>query len=1104
MPRDLRRLVSFHLPRAIALGVLLSVPAAADARSSPILQGDELAKRLLAEDPAALVRDARQRGDATRGATLFFQPALSCARCHDHTTGSALGPDLTRPETGAKPEHLVESVLAPSKTIRKGYETVIVEMSDGRSITGLVASDTADELVLLDPAAAQGRTRLAKREIEKRSIGRTSLMPEGLTNILSDRQQFLDLVRYLLEIGEKGPARADQLRPAQTGLILPEYEKNIDHAGLIRSLDAKALERGAVIYERVCANCHGTHEKAGSLPTSPRFATARLKNGSDPHAMYQTLTRGYGMMAPQTWMVPRQKYDVIHYIRERYFREHNPSQYRRANREYLAELPKGGTFGPAPATVEPWAAMDYGPAMHGTFEVGGPGLRRDGVTAGPTLTGSVPIPNVAMKGIAVRLDPGAGGVSRGRRHVLFDHELGRVAAVWSGERFLDWHGIHFDGRHGDHPHLVGDLAFANPVGPGWADPDTGSFADPRPKARDGRPYGPLPRRWHRHLGLYSYGDRTIARYEVGGAEILESWGRESAVDAASNPNGAKSSPPGATANAAASPGESDGIFTRTLEIGRSTRDLLTSLGPAELSVAIVGDTKVSLERRESGWFARIPAAATPTRVKVLLTRLPKEPLDRIAASSPPPASLRSLTEGGPRRWPEVLKTGMTAGTDQGPFATDVFELPARNPWNAQLRLTGIEFTPAGDTAYITAWDGDVWKVRGFDRPDRGLEWRRIASGLFQPLGVRLRGDDLFVTCRDQLVRLKDLNGDDEIDFLECFNSDHQVTEHFHEFAMGLAIDPAGNFLYAKSARHALKALVPHHGTLLRVKADGSATEILATGFRAANGVCLNPDGSVLVTDQEGHWTPKNRINLVRPGGFYGNLWGFTDITDTSDAKVKPPICWITNEFDRSPGELIRVEPDLWRGLKGLPLNLSYGTGRVFVVPYETVDGEPQGGMCPLPLPEFPTGVMRGRFHPDGSLYACGMFAWAGNRTDPGGLYRIRPTGKPMDLPVAIRARKGAVEVSFTDPLSPATADSKHVEARVWNLKRSANYGSNHLDERSLKVSAVRLPDPRTVRIELPDLGPTMGMELRLRLVGADGRVIDRRIHLSIHRLGDGP
>ena len=131
----------------------------------------------------------------------------------------------------------------------------------------------------------------------------------------------------------------------------------------------------------------------GSLPTSLRFAADRFKNGSDPYSLYQTLTRGYGMMAPQTWMVPRQKYDVIHYLREAYLRPHNPSQYVAADAAYLAKLPKGTARGPTPPDPEPWRKTDYGPTLTGTFEIG---------------TGG----NIAYKGVAVRLDPGPGGVAK--------------------------------------------------------------------------------------------------------------------------------------------------------------------------------------------------------------------------------------------------------------------------------------------------------------------------------------------------------------------------------------------------------------------------------------------------------------------------------------------------------------------------------------------------------------------------------------------------------------------------------------------------------------------------------------------------------------------
>ncbi len=1017
----------------------------------------------LAKEPVAeLVKAARERGDAGRGAMLFFQPFLTCAKCHDGDTGTQFGPDIAKAGREATPEYLIESVLFPSKVIKKGYETVSITTSDERKFVGLIASETTAAVTLIDPAANWKRMTLSKVDIVSRSIGKESLMPDGLVNLLSDRQQFLDLSKYLIEIAEQGPTRAKELRPAQTALVIPEYEKEIDHAGLIRLLDDKALKRGEAIYTRVCANCHGTLNQPGSLPTSPKFAAHQFKNGSDPHSLYQTLTRGSGMMAPQTWMVPRQKYDVIHYLRETYLKLPNPSQYTKVDDAYLGKLPKGTTFGPLPVKVEPWVTMDYGPSLMNTYEIG-------------------PGPNIAYKGIAIRLDAGAGGVSRGKRWALFDHDTMRFAAAWSGDGFIDWNGIHFNGQHAVHPKLVGDLTVQNPVGPGWANPETGSFADPRFHGRDGRPYGPLPRKWAQYRGTYSYGDQTIISYSVGDAAILESPGAE--IDPAK---------PGTI------------VFTRTLEVGKSTHDLLCRIAPAIVATAIAGDDRLSLVGKDGVTVLKIPAGATPTRVKVLLAKGVPNSLEHYAKATSPPRPLKPLTEGGPKRWPEILKTEVVFGKNDGPFAVDTFDLPERNPWNAQLRLTGFDFLPDGKRMAVCSWDGDVWLVSGLDNLAGGLTWQRIASGLFQPLGLKLRDGAIFVCCRDQIVKLHDLNGDGEIDYYECFNSDHQVTEHFHEFAMGLQTDAEGNFYYAKSGRHALPAVVPQHGTLLKVSKDGAKTEILATGFRAANGVCLNPDGTFFVTDQEGFWTPKNRINLVgKDGGFFGNMWGYTDVTDPSDFAMKQPLCWITNDFDRSPAELLWVTSDKWGALKGSLLNTSYGHGKIYVVPHEIVNGQAQGGMCALPLPPFPTGIMRGRFHPvDGQLYTCGMYAWAGNQTRPGGFYRVRYTGKPVDLPVGLKVKGVGVEVTLTDAIDPLNAaDPKNYEIKVWGLKRSQNYGSNHIDEKSLAVSKATVSkDGKSVQLEIPELKPTWGMEIKYRLKGADGRAVVGVIHNSIHEM----
>src|SRR5439155_11784067 len=178
--------------------------------------------------------------------------------------------------------HLVESLLAPSKVIRKGFETVIVTRTDGRTVTGLLAEERKDTIVLRDSATGGQPVVIAKGDIESRSVGTTSLMPSGLANQLADRQQFLDLVSYLIEAAEFGPARARSLRPdpAVFNPPLPAYEADLDNAGLIAGLDAAAWQRGAALYQRLCASCHGTKDEPGSMPTAPRFADMKFKNGS--------------------------------------------------------------------------------------------------------------------------------------------------------------------------------------------------------------------------------------------------------------------------------------------------------------------------------------------------------------------------------------------------------------------------------------------------------------------------------------------------------------------------------------------------------------------------------------------------------------------------------------------------------------------------------------------------------------------------------------------------------------------------------------------------------------------------------------------------------
>ncbi|MGQ0637732.1 MAG: hypothetical protein ACT4QC_24405, partial [Planctomycetaceae bacterium] len=183
-----------------------------DARAN---DGPTALEQVLVEAGAeSLAQAARKSGDAQRGAMLFYQQNLACATCHaSDAKGALFGPDLSRPEKETTDVSLVESVLQPSRVIRKGFETVSVETTDGKVHVGLVVSETDTELVLRDAPQAGRAVHIRKSGIDQRTTVSQSVMPPGLVNLLSDRQQFLDLIRYLIEIAEKGPARALELRP---------------------------------------------------------------------------------------------------------------------------------------------------------------------------------------------------------------------------------------------------------------------------------------------------------------------------------------------------------------------------------------------------------------------------------------------------------------------------------------------------------------------------------------------------------------------------------------------------------------------------------------------------------------------------------------------------------------------------------------------------------------------------------------------------------------------------------------------------------------------------------------------------------------------------
>ncbi len=197
-------------------------------------------------------------------------------------------------------------------------------------------------------------------------------------------------------------------------------------------------------------------------------------------------------------------------------------------------------------------------------------------------------------------------------------------------------------------------------------------------------------------------------------------------------------------------------------------------------------------------------------------------------------------------------------------------------------------------------------------------------------------------------------------------------------------------------------------------------------------------------------------------------------------------------------------------LAGLPLHLSYGRCKAFVLLRQPFDGGSQGGVWDLGL-RFLSGVCRGRFGPDGHLYVCGLNGWQTCAQADGCLQRLRYTGKPLDVPVKMEVVPDGLKLTFSRPLDRAAAeDPARYRAAWWGYRWSGEYGSkrykvsdpNEVGQDDVPITAAKLSeDGRTVRVTVPGMRPVQQMQLGVNLRAADGAAVVGSVFLTVHRAG---
>jgi putative heme-binding domain-containing protein len=132
-----------------------------------------------------------QGGSADNGKAVFRRVCVACHKVFNE--GANLGPDMTGVGKRLNAYKLVESIIDPNADIAEQYLSTSVLTNDGRSIVGLLVSETADELVIFD---GKEKKTVKLSDIDERTKLRQSSMPEGLAATLSPNE-FLDVVAFL-------------------------------------------------------------------------------------------------------------------------------------------------------------------------------------------------------------------------------------------------------------------------------------------------------------------------------------------------------------------------------------------------------------------------------------------------------------------------------------------------------------------------------------------------------------------------------------------------------------------------------------------------------------------------------------------------------------------------------------------------------------------------------------------------------------------------------------------------------------------------------------------------------------------------------------------
>ncbi len=399
---------------------------------------------------------------------------------------------------------------------------------------------------------------------------------------------------------------------------------------------------------------------------------------------------------------------------------------------------------------------------------------------------------------------------------------------------------------------------------------------------------------------------------------------------------------------------------------------------------------------------------------------------------------------------------------------------ARPAW-FKPRIGGMDFLPDGRLAICT-WDslGAVYLLEGVQGNDpEKIKVKQIATGLAEPLGLKIVDGQIFIMQKQELTKLVDLDGDEIIDEYQTVCNSWKVSDNFHEFAFGLVYK--SGYFYGTLATDinnggtSTDPQIPDRGKVIKVsKIDGTMT-FIATGLRTPNGIGEGPDGALFIADNQGDWLPSNKIIHLQNGAWYGSR--AVDFDGTKNKKPVPPAVWLPQgDIANSPSQPILLNQGIYQN-QLLFGDVSYGgLQRAFL---EKINGQYQGAVFRFSQ-GLEAGINRVVWGPDSALYVGGVglnWSWGQQGKLLYGLQRLTFNEKNAFEILAVRAKPGGIEIEMTEPLKADCGNKlEDYQIKQWWYLPTKDYGGPKMNEETLTVKNIVVSaDRKKVYLKIPGI-----------------------------------